>query len=84
MLHFLFAFFLKISETPVKVFFSVFNGLSYQPIKIFSKISLHRHFKDVRDRKILLKCCPTQCLFINSLGTIIALVIAFVFLINAV
>ena len=59
MLNFLFAFFLKISETLkahisgteadinkwLKAFFFVSNGLSYQPIKKSSKILMHRHFK---------------------------------------
>ena len=59
MLNFLVAFFLKISEnlkahisgtkTDInerkKAFFSVLNGLSYQPIKKLTKISMHMHFK---------------------------------------
>ena len=59
MFNFLVAFFLKISETlkahisgteadiskRYRAFFLVFKHLSYQPIKILSKISMHMHFK---------------------------------------
>ena len=59
MLSFLFAFFLKISETleahwnrnryqqTVKSFLFGFQRSSYQPIKKLSKMSMHRHFKVV-------------------------------------
>ena len=68
-LNFLFAFFLKISETlkahisgtetdinkRYKAFFSVFNGFSYQPIKKLSKIGINTlHFKENADLLFLL------------------------------
>ena len=59
MLNFVFAFFLKISETlkahisgteadinkRKRALFLVFNCLSYKQIKNYKKISMHRHFK---------------------------------------
>ena len=59
MLNFVFAFFLKISETlkahisgteadinkRQRALFLVFNCLSYKQIKNYQKISMHRHFK---------------------------------------
>ena len=79
MLSFLFAFFLKISETlkahisgmeadiNKRAFVLVFNRLSYQPIKKLSKISMHRNFESIGSWR---ECQHCQLRVWNSVGLV--------------